>query len=674
MYRHDLLESIRSIGITKPDLLEILKVQILEKYEVDNETEFSERLRIFLWTLRSKYKKNGKHFERLVKNEEAWLSKPLYDDLVLIVPSAKDKAGGENGNEGGDTGTGVKLTSEGGRPVKNWEDCSDRTKRRKVSVLTESNPTSLLAKAAASRSKNSPGMRDLGAVIKQAIPDPAKARKSIEVNKEPIMMSEEEALALKIQCDLSDSQYQMLRNSSMKQNADIYPPLLRILSAKSACYPSDVEVNETSSRVSLQSMLDHTLRRILEMKSEDLKSVGQVVGKLYMKLGMDGASSQSVYNQKFEETDLQEGASNEESLFMTAVTPLKLGINNEEVWTNPKPSSPHFTRPLHIQYKKETREVIVEEEASVRDEINNLKTFSVDFLDLEITGQIEYRVDVTMLDGKAVNAITDTKSSQACNVCSATPKEMNDLVKVRSKPADEKAITLGLSTLHMLLRSFEFILHLGYKLENKKFQARTQEEKDSVQNRKYVIQRRFREELSLVVDRPKQGFGNTNTGNTARRAFDNPESFSSITGVDIDVIRRLRIILRAVSSGYPLNIQAFKNFCLETSELIITLYGWYVMPPSVHKLLEHGYQVAQYLELPIGSYSEEAQEACNKIVRNARLSHTAKISRKNVMENQLHYLLVRSDPKVSSISFKKHRSVKGVPLEQEVLNLLVEEE
>ena len=65
--------------------------------------------------------------------------------------------------------------------------------------------------------------------------------------------------------------------------------------------------------------------------------------------------------------------------------------------------------------------------------------------------------------------------------------------------------------------------------------------------------------------------------------------------------------------------------------------------------MEHGYQVAQYLELPIGAYSEEAKEACKKMVRNARLSHTAKISRKNVMENQLHYLLVRSDPKVASI-------------------------
>ena len=92
MDRHDLLESIRSIGITKPDLLEILKVQILEEYEVDNEEEFSDRLRRFLRTLRSKYEKNRRTFERLVKNEEIWLSKRLYDNLVLKVPSAGDEA------------------------------------------------------------------------------------------------------------------------------------------------------------------------------------------------------------------------------------------------------------------------------------------------------------------------------------------------------------------------------------------------------------------------------------------------------------------------------------------------------------------------------------------------------------------------------------------------------
>ena len=75
----------------------------------------------------------------------------------------------------------------------------------------------------------------------------------------------------------------------------------------------------------------------------------------------------------------------------------------------------------------------------------------------------------------------------------------------------------------------------------------------------------------------------------------------------------------------------------------------------------------------MGVYSEEAQEACNKMVRNARLDHTAKISRKNIMENQVHCLLQRADPVVTSISFKKHKSVNGRALEPAVLELILED-
>ena len=45
----------------------------------------------------------------------------------------------------------------------------------------------------------------------------------------------------------------------------------------------------------------------------------------------------------------------------------------------------------------------------------------------------------------------------------------------------------------------------------------------------------------------------------------------------------------------------------------------------------------------------------NKEIRKARLNHTAKYSRKYVMKNQFTYLLVRSDPIVSSVSFRKQR-------------------
>ena len=57
-------------------------------------------------------------------------------------------------------------------------------------------------------------------------------------------------------------------------------------------------------------------------------------------------------------------------------------------------------------------------------------------------------------------------------------------------------------------------------MDIKKFQARSQEENMSVEERKKKVKKRFREELSSLVDTPKQGFRNTNTGNTARRAFE----------------------------------------------------------------------------------------------------------------------------------------------------------
>ena len=56
---------------------------------------------------------------------------------------------------------------------------------------------------------------------------------------------------------------------------------------------------------------------------------------------------------------LDTAVQDEESLFQTAIVPLKLEISGRVVWLNPKPSSPHFCRPPHLQYKKGTKEVTV---------------------------------------------------------------------------------------------------------------------------------------------------------------------------------------------------------------------------------------------------------------------------------------------------------------------------
>ena len=91
----------------------------------------------------------------------------------------------------------------------------------------------------------------------------------------------------------------MLRNASLRQNADIYPPLYKLLEAKAKCYPSEIEISEIHARVPLQSMLSHILNRVLMIVAEDIPQMGiNSKGILYVKLGMDGASSQSIYSQK----------------------------------------------------------------------------------------------------------------------------------------------------------------------------------------------------------------------------------------------------------------------------------------------------------------------------------------------------------------------------------------
>ena len=125
-----------------------------------------------------------------------------------------------------------------------------------------------------------------------------------------------------------------------------------------------------------------------------------------------------------------------------------------------------------------------------------------------------------------------------------------------------------------------------------------------------------------------------------------------------------------VCSGYHLDIPVFEEYCLDTVKYILEHYNWYVMPPSLHKLLVHGALIADRLDLPIGQYSEEAQEAQNKELRNARLHHSCKVSRLNEMRNQYHFMLIRTDPVISSISFVKHKNSGGKPLPDVVKSLL----
>lgn len=88
------------------------------------------------------------------------------------------------------------------------------------------------------------------------------------------------------------------------------------------------------------------------------------------------------------------------------------------------------------------------------------------------------------------------------------------------------------------------------------------------------------------------------------------------------------MILAVISNvTYKINIDYFRKYCLETAKRYVSLYKWYHMPPSLHIILIHGYQILENFDVPCGSLSEEAQESRNKNIKRFREDLSRKMTR-----------------------------------------------
>lgn len=85
-----------------------------------------------------------------------------------------------------------------------------------------------------------------------------------------------------------------------------------------------------------------------------------------------------------------------------------------------------------------------------------------------------------------------------------------------------------------------------------------------------------------------------------------------ISKVDDILIRQYSIILLAISCGYQLNIQKFREYALDAAKCFINFYDWCKMPTSVHQLLIHGADVRDIILLPIRPVNEEILEVSAK--------------------------------------------------------------
>lgn len=560
-----------------------------------------------------------------------------------------------------------------GRPTKPFVQLSERSKRRKTQHLRERFQVTEVTYASQMMLRDS-GNVEGSKVVKDITSSPtrgAKYRLALDGmrrrdSQEIIRLSPNQALSIFVEASLTRKQYEIIRTGAKK----VYPCYSVIQEAKKQAYPvsESYHVTATCAEIQLQALLNHTSERLTTYLEEilgnfpydDINSL-----ELIYKWGCDG-SQQVQFKQKFENSN-----DSDANIFQSSLVPLQLiSRKNKDliVWKNPTPSSPRYCRPIRIRFIRETSDVTNEEIGYINSQIQTLQETRISRTEGDLS--IKHLLLMTMVDAKVCNASTDTASTLRCYICKATSKDFNDLSKI--KEVNTESLTFGLSVLHARIRFFEFLLHLSYKINVKKWQIRSVEERKIVQERKKVIQEKFKNRLGLIVDVPKPGYGNSNDGNTSRRFFADHETSAEITGVDMQLIYRFKVILEAISSGFKIDIGKFSAYTLETARMYVDLYPWYPMSPTVHKILVHGPTVIEHALLPIGSLSEEAAEARNKHFRLYRQSFARKFSREACNLDILNRLLLTSDPLITGQRQTPRKSSK--PFLADTLRLLLPSE
>jgi len=504
------------------------------------------------------------------------------------------------------------------RPCLSFEEGSDKTKMRRAQELASKHSYEELRMALAIKQKE------------------FAAEDDSEEESEESNLNEHERnqiLSMFMDARFSKKTYRKTRAHNFKMFGNkLYPPYYQINRAKQYCYPDNIEITDSGANVDLISLLDHTVRRILTIIDKtELQNLQEKKLTFLGKWGMDGASGQQTTRQSWAsetnasfnlsaeiDDDIKDDPS-DQAVFITSLVPLQLKAGDKILWTNVKPNSVLYCRPINFQFIKETDKVIKQNYRYYSAILDKVEIYCLKFK--EMCFDIKFDMKCTMLDGKACNAITNQKSSASCNICDAIPNNMNNIAMVLSLPCKGQFYKLGFPILHSWIRFMEYVLHIAYNLDFKKGTARGNNKKLK-KARKSKIQKSLKSELHLSVDIVKQSAGTTNTGNVGRAFFEQAERVSELIGVDKDILVRMHAILQVISCGEKIDLVKFKEHCIDTAKKCATFYSWYKMPPSIHKVLIHGCDIMKALNAPMIWFSEEPQEANNKVFRKARSEHS----------------------------------------------------
>lgn len=226
----------RNMSKAEEIIMEYLSSKLVQDYTY--ETKLKRKVTTFCHSLRVKWQSSSRNKTTFEKKHHVWLQRKF--DITMKSQLNAPEVINLNTNNGP------------GRPSKDFELSSIRSKQRKVKYLTDTVPPNELLFATKTK-LNKTGKRaaaDLLSLCTEHSPNrPVNIRnvyrESLTDAKKPVPMTPDEALALFINCDLSKTSYLSLRAESKKRNANIYPMYQKITEAKKKCYPDNVTVNDS---------------------------------------------------------------------------------------------------------------------------------------------------------------------------------------------------------------------------------------------------------------------------------------------------------------------------------------------------------------------------------------------------------------------------------------------
>lgn len=124
--------------------------------------------------------------------------------------------------------------------------------------------------------------------------------------------SPDEGLGLIEQVKLSKYQFHFIRLQAKERNVDIDPSCKKILESKKECCPPNIYMTEEGGNVEIKSLINHTVKRLFLDPVLNLPITNSNSENVHLnfeiKYGIGGLSTNSKYNQKFDNKNLSDAS------------------------------------------------------------------------------------------------------------------------------------------------------------------------------------------------------------------------------------------------------------------------------------------------------------------------------------------------------------------------------